>query len=424
MPYNWLESLLEIVKRHPIIVVRISKELLEKVDKVERVAVVQKTEFVKYLAVPAVCLLFSEDRNRKGFYLGYVQSRRSVATIESRINIRSATPVKVVSEMELVDEILALQHQFDAFKIGIFSLTPEHSVSVILSAYAHAENHNSLIAIEKFLADKGYDTSIPAIQLNAIEMALEACISGMSASKAILIETVKDKNTALSTLQAEKRSIYEDNVINHDARVVPGYNMVGSDFTGRAVFESKGQRLEIITANRNSLEHAFGVDLIFFNQTNNNIVMVQYKMLDQIVTKTTKDWIYRPDDQLQKEMGRMKQFVFKDGDDTHEFRLNSDVFYLKFVRRDSSLDDGSVIMPLTHFERYINGPDAVGERGGRRLSSQSLSGRFMKHNTFLHLIQAGYLGTHSGTTEIFETLIQAVLKEGSSVVAAIQSKVR
>jgi hypothetical protein len=60
---------------------------------------------------------------------------------------------------------------------------------------------------------------------------------------------------------------WEDSVIEHDARHLPGFDLVGSDITGRAVFTKDRERLEIFTANRRPLEHVFGVDLIYLNAT-------------------------------------------------------------------------------------------------------------------------------------------------------------
>jgi hypothetical protein len=57
----------------------------------------------------------------------------------------------------------------------------------------------------------------------------------------------------------------EDSVVEHDARQMPGFDLVESHLTGRAVFTRNDQRLEIFTANRRDLEHVFGVDLIYLN---------------------------------------------------------------------------------------------------------------------------------------------------------------
>ena len=72
----------------------------------------------------------------------------------------------------------------------------------------------------------------------------------------------------------------------------PTIELTDSDITGRAVFEKGRERLEVFTANRRPLEKIFGVDLIHLNTTSQNIVMVQYKMLEPDKCKDhDSDWV-------------------------------------------------------------------------------------------------------------------------------------
>lgn len=199
--------------------------------------------------------------------------------------------------------------------------------------------------------------------------------------------------------------------------------MTGGDYTGRAVFEKGDQRLEIITANRTRLEQALGVDLIYHNTTNANIVMLQYKMLEEYEHDKTKDWIYKLNGSLLKQIERMRSCQMEETPLPYEFRLNADVFYLKFVKRSGSPSDTGIIVPLEHFERFINRPESRGNRSGYRLSARSLGSRYLSQRTFLDLVQAGYIGSHSNTTRNLEALIRLGLENGRAIVAAIQSKI-
>ena len=102
----------------------------------------------------------------------------------------------------------------------------------------------------------------------------------------------------------------EDSVVEHDALNVPGYSLIQSDVTGRAVFKKGEDQLEVFTVNRQELEHCFGVDLIYINLTKQNVVMLQYKMLEpSSKTDDQTDWVYRPDGQLDVEIARMNAFA-------------------------------------------------------------------------------------------------------------------
>jgi hypothetical protein len=140
-------------------------------------------------------------------------------------------------------------------------------------------------------------------------------------------------------------SIREDAVIEHDARVVPGFSLSKSDLTGRAIFRKGDEVLEIITASKRRLEEVLGVDLIYLNGVKQNVVMVQYKMLEPDRNSGVTGWLYRPDGQLRKELARMKLFGHSHSPGALEYRINAQVFYLRSVRRDSTLGQSAVTMP-------------------------------------------------------------------------------
>ena len=223
----------------------------------------------------------------------------------------------------------------------------------------------------------------------------------------------------------EEVSLVEDNVIAYDARFVPDYDLVGGDVTGYAVFERGSEKLEVYTANRLPLEHVFGVDLIYLNVTRQSIVMLQYKMLERDERQEGgKDWIYRPDTQLDSEIRRMRQFSIQPAPGRHEYRLNPQVFYLKFVKRDGALKDAAIITPLDHFEQLRTDPDCRGPRGGVRISFNGLAGRYLRQTAFLDLLRSGYIGAHAKTTAYLNELVEVVARGrgNKAIVAAIQSQ--
>ncbi len=169
----------------------------------------------------------------------------------------------------------------------------------------------------------------------------------------------------------------------------------------------------------------FGVDLIYLNTTRQNIVMVQYKMLD-VVNRINgnADWIYWPDSSLESEIRRMKVFSKTHPPGQFEYRLNPQVFYLKFVKRDGSLSNASIILPVDHFERLRTDPSCKGPRGAFRVSFNSLAGRYLRQGPFLDLIRAGYIGANAKTTTYLKNLVQAVVDGDRTVVTAIQSALR
>ena len=139
-------------------------------------------------------------------------------------------------------------------------------------------------------------------------------------------------------------------------RDLPGFDLISADVTGRAVFQKRDERLVIYTANKLPLEQMLGVDLIYINETRGNIVMVQYKMLEEDKQDhDNRDWIFRPDQQLRDEIERMKLPGFKG--ELSDYRLSSNPFYFKFVKR-KIVDDShqSFIVSLEHLNQILACP--------------------------------------------------------------------
>jgi hypothetical protein len=165
------------------------------------------------------------------------------------------------------------------------------------------------------------------LQLNALTMALRA-FGLQDDAPAATMNLARGSKTGLTRL-----NVHEDGVIEHDARVVPGYEFVSSHVRGQATFRKGDQTLEVYTANRRMLEEAFGVDLIYLNLFHRSAVLVQYKMLEPQGGKSAPtDWVYREDKHLQKQLTTMR--LFRPSSRKHDgFRLSREAFYFKFVRR-------------------------------------------------------------------------------------------
>ena len=78
-------------------------------------------------------------------------------------------------------------------------------------------------------------------------------------------------------------------------------------------------------------------------------------------------------------------------------------------------------MPIDHFEVLRGDPGCKGPKGAFRISYDTLDGRFLRQEAFLDLLHSGYIGAYSKTTADLKVVIDAVLKDGRSVVAAVQS---
>ncbi|MGH2396269.1 MAG: hypothetical protein ACRDFW_04625 [bacterium] len=424
MAMPWLDVLKQLVEKKPIVVLRFDESewecLRDSRRSVNEFTIARPHAFLKGVKAPTPCLIQGNSDDDEHLYFGLISSRSPVTTLESRIKVRRSVQIQPNSTTELFRLVTQEPHAKNLKsrlqgRASVVTLSPKLSSHLIERLASIDNNRGAMRAVAESLSTPKRFQGTAALQEDAVRAALMAF--GLTPNdQALSLELVAGRETALARV-----SIMEDSVIEHDARHIPGYDLVRSDLTGHAVFERGEDRLEVFTANRRSLEHCFGVDLIYLNASRQNIVMLQYKMLEPSREETQEtDWIYRPDAKLDAQIQRMQAFAVDHPPRAHEYRLNPTVFYLKFVKRDGSISNGGIITPLDHFEKYRRDPACQGPKKGLRVSYRSLSGRYLRQSAFLDLIRAGYIGAHAETTEHMKVLVDAVLQGGRSVVAAIQ----
>lgn len=424
---TWLDTLKDYSEQHPVVVLRFTSDEWESLATTRRglgeFTIARPHVFLAGVKAPAPCLLLGKVADGEQAYFGLVSSKKPVTTLDSRIKVIRAMRVSPSSQAELLALICDLRYARN-FSSRLESRQLTSLLSPKLSSYfigklaTIASNRVSLRAVADKLSMPKRFKGNTAMQEDAVQTALAAFGLG-SSDQAIRVELAEGRSTVLGRV-----SIMEDSVIEHDARSFPQYSLISSDITGRAVFKKGEDQLEIFTANRRDLEHCFGVDLIYVNLTKQSVVMLQYKMLEP----TTKadgqtDWVYRPDSQLDAEIARMTAFASAHLPGSNEYRLNPQVFYIKFVKRDALIASGGIITPLDHFEKVRADPAFKGPRGGLRLSFQSLAGSYLRQTPFLELIRCGYIGAHAQQTADFQLLIESVLNGDKAVVAAVQKKI-
>lgn len=455
---SWLVTLRQHVESKPCILLRLDESDSESLRAsrcgFSEFTLARSHELLSDIKTPAVCLIFEtpsswtrpEDVDAHA-YIGLVSSRSAVTTLDTRIKIKRAVRIEPATEEGLLNLLGTSANAGQLRKkleliAPVVVLSPKLSSALINSMATIPANQGPMRTVTESLHVPQRYTNSSALQEDALQTALKAF--GLSASdRAEHVELIEGRPTALArvpiledavvehsylsarkdaVLMVQRTPVIEDSVIEKDARSVPGYTLTSSDLTGRAVFKKGHERLEVFTANRRDLEHVFGVDLIYLNLTKKNIVMVQYKMLEPNRRDGEPvDWLYRPESTLAKEIARMKHFAKQHAPGPLEYRLNPQVFYLKFVKRDGALSNGGIVTPIDHYEQLLADPVCRGPRNAVRISYESLRGRYMRQGAFLDLIQSGYIGAHAATTDYLNTLVQAVLDGNRAVITAVQS---
>lgn len=424
---SWLDTLKDYSEKHPIIVLRFSSDEWESLVNsrrgVNEFTFARPHAQVDEVKVPVPCLIIGEQVGQEQICFGLISSKSPITTLESRLKVSRAVailPASAADIASLVTEAPYAKNLAARLQAGqpVTLLSSKLSSHLIEKLAVIQTNKGGMRAVAESLSVPKRFRGIAAQQEDAVQTALAAF--GLAANdQASKVELVEGRSTALGRV-----AIMEDSVVEHDARSVPGYSLIDSDVTGRAVFRKGDEQLEVFTANRRDLEHCFGVDLIYVNLSKQNVVMLQYKMLEAAgKVDDQTDWIYRPDSQLDIEIDRMKAFAASHAPRPKEYRLNPQIFYFKFVKRDAVLGEGGIITPLDHFEKVRADPSFKGPKNGLRLSYKALNGRYLRQTPFLDLIKCGYIGAHAQTSADLRVLIEAILDGNNAVVAAVQQKV-
>lgn len=419
---EWLQNFYSYIINHPLLFIYFNNHDSSAILESRRSST--QFSFTRYhnefdrLKVPAPCIIYFEENNGSSSYIGIARSKRSVSTIDSAIKITDTIDI-VPNSPEKLEQIINSERFKTLFRQRIKNQTivmpPKLSIEIINSLLSIDYNRKAIENIGQKITGFLSLRHSAKLQMDAIRLAMATFGIGKT-EEPLTIEIKQGSDSTLRYLNSQR--IIEDNVIAHDARSIPEFNLISSDLTGRAIFERGSERLEILTANRTRLESAFGVDLIYINSTRKNVVMVQYKMLE----KTGSDWIFRPDKQFYDEKRKMQ---LKTGEQHNDYRLNANPYYFKFINRfqtDGTL--GSFLIPLDHLDTILEDPNFKGPRGGTLISYNILDGRYLRESNFLGLIQSGYIGIHSNEFDVISALFHMVLDSGkNALVYAWQSEV-
>ena len=223
-----------------------------------------------------------------------------------------------------------------------------------------------------------------------------------------------------------ERYIQEESAIQHDL-----YNWEGEKASlhnmGVSVFKQGNRVLEVVYANKNSLEHTLGVDLIYYNRSFHSFVLVQYKVMRE--KDEFEEFYYRPDEQLDKEIARIDEFQNKvkistDVSSHSEFRLNYDGFLYKLVPNkglQAATEKLITGMYITNsYMKFLlgeNGPK--GERGGRLINFKN-SPRYLTNTEFSGMVNRGWIGTSLNQSDNLASLIGEFLQTGRALMVATE----
>jgi hypothetical protein len=415
------------VQKKPMILIRFDDAFSEALHNsrqgFEHLTIVKPHSVLQNFKLPTLCLMEIQEQGTSRCYLATATRKIAVSTFDSRLTIKKLRPITPPSLQGLGGKLsdVRMKRMFSEripAESDFSNLSPKLSDHLIEMLAADSENLAALNTALSQLPKLRRAPNADWAQEDAIQTALDAFgIRGNAVPEEVVL-----KRGASSGLSLIGAYLYEDNVVHADATQLPGFDAIAPDVTGRAVFQKGDERLVIYTANKLPLETMLGVDLVYINETRGNVVMVQYKMLEED-KKAKGDWHFRPDKQLRDEIARMKIPAIQAA--TSDYRLSRNPFFFKFVKR-KIVDDShqSFLVSLDHLNHILASPAAKGPRGGVRMSYDALGGTYLREADIVGLIRSGYVGTHGAETTALATILDAVAKGNKAVVLAWQRKVQ
>lgn len=215
--------------------------------------------------------------------------------------------------------------------------------------------------------------------------------------------------------------LLEDRMIDFDATVFGEWVRESSSLVGLATFQQRGRKLTIVNVNRTDVEHALGVDLVYYNHHFDAYVLVQYKRMRQ---HSTAGHEYRPDDQLEKELERMRSLSRSAtaACSPSDYRLNDSGMFLKLCPSTSrSLEPSGLIrgmyLPLEYWDLALASDLTLGVRGGRVVTFDNI-GRHMSNSLFVELVGSGWIGSRGLTSANIAEIVRSSLSVNKSVMLA------
>jgi len=365
--------------------------------------------------------------------LAWINAVAPVATRESRVSFDHVQDIRPHTLKALVGADVPSKFKASAKAMledsdGFSEISEKFGEWLIDRLATRVDNDRVLRRLAALVTRPTMFRDATALQQDALSLALRAFGAPKAQATALALSR---RATGLAAARTQ-----ENLVIAHDARWIEGWTLDASAITGQAVFRQGHEQLEVFTANHEDLERLFGVDLIYLHQNRRSIVMVQYKMMEPLPrgerkveglfgqTSTVQDdaeWSVPINAQFKSEVSRMLKFDNPVETGAGNYRMNTSPFYFKLVRRTGSTKGAGILLSLGHLQHLLADGNLRGPKGGLRIAYKDLKGHYLRSESFVSLVQSGYIGSHGATTDHLETLINTTLSEGRAVVAAIHS---
>jgi hypothetical protein len=347
-------------------------------------------------------------------HIGIVRKSGKVAAKKSRVRIENIknleSPIQLVEGVQLGTK---MEHLFDGLIFNVHWQIWNRFVEEIRKTQNDFDSYKALFEIlTQFSSGTvGRFEEVNGFQKDALVFLLKT--SGLE-PRDFGIDTFDTRNDAmpefLKTIEVSK--VREDVMIIHDSKVFGDRKIVDGNLIC-TTFSDRRNSLTVMYSNRLPLEEVLGVDLIYIDDTNRSMVVVQYKRLTGGKVKK-----YRPgsDSSYEKQTELMNNIVGQLASDFDEtYRYNSELFYFKLCKdvqaiQNRDLVDGMYI-PFDYWKKLLK---------TRTELSYDAVPNHLNNTTFVNLLKTGLVGCPPASYEKLSQVIEEILHVGHSVVLGMR----
>lgn len=395
------------------------------------------TEFRHSRTAPLVCFIVSAG---KLTHIGLGRRGMRAGTGLSRLNINQAEELQEpVSLRKLLNRLPKRNAAAVSKRFQSGGLLTDKGLHAVIESVRQLSTQASTL-LERFSQVRTKRIERLSVKArNNLAQQKEALLTALSIarlSRDPVREWAPSDGTPVSFLDdLPSARLREDPMVVNDLQNLPGFDVIKTYTYGAAVFESDetSERLTIILANRLPLEEQTGTDLIYFNETYQSFVMVQYKAMEREDDENGGvHAVFRlPNAQLKEEINRMDVVLgalkaCAINADIGGFRLTENPFFLKLCPRlvfnpdDVKLVPG-MYLPLDYWKLLENDPGIKGPKGGSRITYENAK-RYFDNTSFVTVVSKAWVGTTPSQSQMLQDVIRATLKTGKAVAVAIKPK--
>jgi hypothetical protein len=350
------------------------------------------------------------------------RSPQRVATGVHRLKyVRRKTFDFPVTPQKLIEALPARSREALEERIRRGGVLPNGSAAAVVEEIAKLSPTDGL-ELRRLIGDalppeiRGQGLQSAAQEADAVRLALD--IAGIPRNE---LRGVRPDGYTSFLERLEYVRASEDTTIAYDSMRFLDFDRLDTP-AGVVTFRKGGERLIVANVNRQPLEHTTGADLIYINEPLRSFVLVQYKTMRREPGDLSR-MVYRPDDQLLRELERMRKFGPAADDGTPaSYRLSSATCFLKLCKPVTTLDRGrdlvsGMYLPLDYYDVLTSSPDVRGPRGGVVLSYDTVQ-RHVSNDLFVGLVRGGWIGSRGATSAELEDLVLSGLNAGRSITVA------